>query len=467
MLQVRHVVRNGKVILVYVLASSRRRCLPTFAARAHSLNNNRPDHSNASGPVESGALTRTTSPSDDKLAKETRRRTDSPAESPTNGTSSTGSNRDSNSTSNSNRKLVAADKKSARRSVKELIAQFTKGTKVLWLDFKGSRQTKAKKRAGQVLTFQENRQLRQVGRDLAKALPVLTVFSLPIAGYLAPALGYIFPKTMLPPQFWTSPQRLRFMLEDAKKQEVSSFPKLLQHLAMMASSPRPNSSPGQLQFSATWFWKEGNLNRLSREHLLQLMKSCNTVPPFKRATARFAPKSSLVSWLTTEATSISNDDLALRKQFYDEAKARISGQEEGSKLNLTAPEVLLLCWERGLLRSQHWPDAHLRWAADGATSGSAGTAVDEPIPEAEAKAMLGSLRAYLSLYDSPSATRNLRGRSLDDSVGADYDVLSSCGTGAALPPSMVLHAPALLRITHSANGSASPLCHLRVESATR
>lgn len=55
--------------------------------------------------------------------------------------------------------------------------------------------------------------LQQVGRDLAKALPVLTVFSLPIAGYLAPALGYIFPKTMLPPQFWTSPQRLRFMLE--------------------------------------------------------------------------------------------------------------------------------------------------------------------------------------------------------------------------------------------------------------
>ncbi|CAM9679305.1 unnamed protein product [Ectocarpus fasciculatus] len=418
MLQVRHVVRNGKIILVYVLASSRRRCLPTFAARAHSLN--RPDHSSASGPIESGALDRSTSPNDDKLAKKTRRRTDSPAESPTSRTSSTGgnSNRNSNSNSNNSRKLVAAKKKSVRRSVKELIAQFTKGTKVLWLDFKGSRQTKAKKRAGQVLTFQENRQLRQVGRDLAKALPVLTVFSLPIAGYLAPALGYIFPKTMLPPQFWTSPQRLRFMLEDAKKQEVSSFPKLLQHLAMMASSPRPNSSPGQLQFSATWFWKEGSLDRLSREHLLQLIKSCNTVPPLKRATARFAPKSSLVSWLTTEATSISNDDLALRKQIYEEAKARLSGQEEGSKLNLTAPEVLLLCWERGLLRSQHWPDAHLRWAADGSSSGSAGTAVDEPIPEAEAKAMLGSLRAYLlSLYDSPSATRNLRGRSLDDSVG--------------------------------------------------
>lgn len=156
-------------------------------------------------------------------------------------------------------------------------------------------------------------------------MPVLTVFSLPIAGYLAPAMGYIFPKTLLPPQFWSSPQRLHFMLEvcmqagqesgnehhpkarylprglgyrtvfscfflwmlflvrvrveillthrssipaslrgrslalsmatalffvqDASKQEVSLFPKLLKHLAMLTASPRPNSSPQQLQYS--------------------------------------------------------------------------------------------------------------------------------------------------------------------------------------------------------------------------
>lgn len=59
----------------------------------------------------------------------------------------------------------------------------------------------------------------QVGRDLAKALPVLTVFSLPIAGYLAPAIGFIFPKTLLPPQFWSSPQRLHFMLEVSQRAE--------------------------------------------------------------------------------------------------------------------------------------------------------------------------------------------------------------------------------------------------------
>lgn len=45
------------------------------------------------------------------------------------------------------------------------------------------------------------------------------MFSLPIAGYLAPAIGFIFPKTLLPPQFWSSPQRLHFMLEVCQRVE--------------------------------------------------------------------------------------------------------------------------------------------------------------------------------------------------------------------------------------------------------
>ncbi|CAM9951857.1 unnamed protein product, partial [Hapterophycus canaliculatus] len=232
----------------------------------------------------------------------------------------------------------------------------------------------------------------KVGRDLAKALPVLTVFSLPLGGSLAPAIGFIFPKTLLPPQFWSSPQRLHFMLEDAMKQEVSSFPKLLQHLAMLASSPRPNSSPRQLRFSTGWFWKDGCLENLTREHLLRLVKACNTVPPFKKVTARFALRSWLVSWLSKEAASISNDDMALRKQFFSDASENETKQEEGPGLKLTGTEVLMLCWERGLLRSQHWPDAHLRWKEKGGgRAGGIAAAVadaDKPIPEAEAQAML-------------------------------------------------------------------------------
>lgn len=38
--------------------------------------------------------------------------------------------------------------------------------------------------------------------------------------------------------------------QDATKQEVALFPKLLQHLGMLKASPRPNSSPRQLQSSA-------------------------------------------------------------------------------------------------------------------------------------------------------------------------------------------------------------------------
>lgn len=47
-----------------------------------------------------------------------------------------------------------------------------------------------------------------------------------------------------------------------------------------------------------------------------------------------------------------------------------------------------MCWERGLLRSQHWPGFQLRRkAADGSANGTA-AAVDEPIPEEQARAML-------------------------------------------------------------------------------
>lgn len=85
----------------------------------------------------------------------------------------------------------------------------------------------------------------------------------------------------------------------------------------------------------------------------------------------------------------SNDDLALRREFYSPRRTRSSGQQdEGSRTKLTAAEVLVLCWERGLLRSRHWPDAQLRRKSIGGSAEGAASAVDETIPEAEAKAML-------------------------------------------------------------------------------
>lgn len=53
-----------------------------------------------------------------------------------------------------------------------------------------------------------------------------------------------------------------------------------------------------------WFWREGSLEKLSKDHLIRLLKACNTVPPFKKMAARFAPKLLLVAWLRNEASSI-------------------------------------------------------------------------------------------------------------------------------------------------------------------
>lgn len=46
------------------------------------------------------------------------------------------------------------------------------------------------------------------------------------------------------------------------------------------------------------------MEKLTKDHLLRLLKACNTVPPFKKMAARFAPKSTLVAWLRNEASSI-------------------------------------------------------------------------------------------------------------------------------------------------------------------
>lgn len=56
----------------------------------------------------------------------------------------------------------------------------------------------------------------QVPRDLLKALPVLAVFAVPFAGNLAPVVGFLYPKALLPTQFWSSSQRHHYMLQVRK-----------------------------------------------------------------------------------------------------------------------------------------------------------------------------------------------------------------------------------------------------------
>lgn len=150
MLQVRHVVRHGKGFIVFALA---RRCLPVHGAELlgspRSLNSNSSSSRSEAGASLS-AVNNTDTPSslgDSEVLKARK--------APKSLDSSRGNH-------SSDSKDGEAPGKSLRESAKDLISQFTKGTKVLWVDFKASRQTSARKKAGEALTFQEDRQLRQV-----------------------------------------------------------------------------------------------------------------------------------------------------------------------------------------------------------------------------------------------------------------------------------------------------------------
>lgn len=161
MLQVRHVVRHGKGFIVFALA---RRCLPAHGATAvdlpRNLNTNSSSSRSEAGASLSAVSSTGTSSSlgDGEVLKA--------------GKSSKDLDSSRGNDSSDRSKDGAAPGKSLKDSAKDLVSQFTKGTKVLWVDFKASRQTSARKKAGEALTFQEDRQLRQV-RVPSIPLPIL------------------------------------------------------------------------------------------------------------------------------------------------------------------------------------------------------------------------------------------------------------------------------------------------------
>ncbi|GMF18768.1 unnamed protein product [Phytophthora fragariaefolia] len=71
--------------------------------------------------------------------------------------------------------------------------------------------------------------LRQAHRDLLKSLPLLAFFCVPLAGYAAPLLGYQFPKQLLPWQFWRPEQKTQFFQEDVRAR-AETYPQLAQLL---------------------------------------------------------------------------------------------------------------------------------------------------------------------------------------------------------------------------------------------
>ncbi|KAE8989068.1 hypothetical protein PR001_g21869 [Phytophthora rubi] len=71
--------------------------------------------------------------------------------------------------------------------------------------------------------------LRQAHRDLLKSLPILAIFCVPVLGYAAPLLGYQFPKQLLPWQFWRPDQKTQFFREDVLTR-AKTYPELAQLL---------------------------------------------------------------------------------------------------------------------------------------------------------------------------------------------------------------------------------------------
>lgn len=111
-----------------------------------------------------------------------------------------------------------------------------------------------------------------------------------------------------------------------------------------------------------------------------------------------------VAFLLVSARA-SNDDLSLRKIMLpnngqDGGGVGVGCGADGTKdlggeldLKLSPAEVAVLCWERGLLRSQHWEGGDMRW-----------TMLGHEISEKETDAMLNRWGNVTPTWDRCSST---------------------------------------------------------------
>ncbi len=165
MLYTKQVVRHGKGFIVFACIARPAYCAAVFhqLGRSRGLSSNSSSSRSEAGASLSAANGTTTHSrvGEGELLKT---KNAPPTEGPeSNGNNNTGGNNNSSSSSDGvGQDGKGRDRKGLKDTVVDLVAQFTRGTKVLWVDFKASRKTWARKKAGEALTFQEDRQLRQV-----------------------------------------------------------------------------------------------------------------------------------------------------------------------------------------------------------------------------------------------------------------------------------------------------------------
>ncbi|CAM9845470.1 unnamed protein product [Discosporangium mesarthrocarpum] len=292
---------------------------------------------------------------------------------------------------------------------------FTDGLKLLWREILVANDLRRKKGHGEVLSRAEEALLLRVPRDVAKALPLVVFFAIPVIGYLAPYLGLRYPKTLLPAQFWSLEQRKEFVAQDAHAQQIV-FPVVLQHvhrIGMMPQAPSdmvPKDLSGPLKSSdisdpdtirfecprylAQFLAKGGavKLEDLSNQHLQDLSLSINPMPPMKKALLGVIPRPLLLQWLHKEASLIGLQDVRILEDML-----QFKRLPEGN-------DAMLFCWERGLLCR-----VALRTHAD--------KTINTPVEES--CIMQARMTAWLSMYNQEKPL--------------------------LLPATVILHAPALLR----------------------
>uniref|UniRef100_A0A3Q3XAX5 Letm1 RBD domain-containing protein n=1 Tax=Mola mola TaxID=94237 RepID=A0A3Q3XAX5_MOLML len=96
----------------------------------------------------------------------------------------------------------------------QLYHTFVEGFKLLFRDAKEMSRIKAKMFSDGVrfqdLPYRDMEKLRQVRRDMIKAIPLIVISIPPFANYLVFVLMYFFPRQLLIPHFWTPAQRVEF-----------------------------------------------------------------------------------------------------------------------------------------------------------------------------------------------------------------------------------------------------------------
>lgn len=282
---------------------------------------------------------------------------------------------------------------------------FARGSKELFLENKRAWELRSRlrassatsadsKRAPVVLTRQEMMVLRQAHRDLVKSLPLLAFFAVPLVGYAAPLVGYQFPKQLLPWQFWRPDQKTAFFSEDALA-KAAFYPPLVQLLEHVdAASPDGQKSRLRALLAAA-----DGLNPAQVGELMPFFHPVNGparletlsaahVRTLTRAQALFPA----FAWLTQLLpTAYLREQLAKRADelLVDDRMLLSEGIEP-----LSLSELEFACFERGIV-------------------GGYG----------DMEALRSALQEWLAMYDRDHSD------------------------APPLPPSLLLHAPALVRFS--------------------